>query len=163
MGKSLIIKGADFSANGIQETLPSLDITEIVASSAAYNADISIGSYQDKNGTPNTKRCCVVATSFSTWGIDVSQFSKIEVTIKQGYDYVFGLGTTPGNSANWYGWNKGEKVALFNWVTDNQKEVVSLDNTMLAMSLNLRHDDNTTTFPETTALTDIVESIVLVP
>lgn len=163
MGKSLVIKGADFSANGIPESLPSLDITSILANSGLFQAGKSLGSFQDASGAANAKRCCFPAQRFSDFGIDISQYGKIEVTIKNGYDYVFGTGPVPGSSAGWQGWNGETGGQGFSWITNDQKGVATIDSTTLAMSLNLRYDDNTTEFPESTVLTDIVDSIVLIP
>ena len=163
MGKSLVIKGADFSANGIPETLPSLDITQIVANSGSFKVGFSLSQFQDSGGNSNSKRCCIVATRFSDWGIDISQFSKIEITIKDGYDYVFGTGPVPSTGNGWQGWNGEHGLQPFNWITTNQKATATINSTTLSMSLNLRYDDNTTDFSESTVLTDIVDSIVLVP
>ena len=161
MGKSLVIKGADFSANGIPETLPSLDITSLL--SAYFQPCKSLGSLQDNSGNENTKRCCIPSMYFSTIGVDISDYSQIVVTLKNGYDYVFGTGPVIGTSTNWQGWNGETGGQTFGWVTGNQQAVATVDATTLAISLNLRYDDNTTEFSNTTALTDIVDSIVLVP
>lgn len=160
MGRKLIIKGADFSANSITEEL---DITAIVAASDSYQAQYSLAGFHTTSPTSNAKRCCVKATLFSTWGINVSKYSKLEVVIKSGYDYVFGTGQTPGVDTNWQGWSGTTGGQTFSWVTGNQKAVATLGENDLAMSLNLRYDDNTTEFSASTALTDIVESIKLIP
>ena len=158
MGKSLIIKGADFSANGIQETVI-LDITSRLSS--IFEPRISIGSFFG-SGNPNEKRCCIRAFTFESIGVDISKYSKIKVSVKNGYDYVFGTGPTPGVADGWQGWDGETGGQKFTWTIDNQMAEASVDNTTLAMSLNFRYDDDTTAFSESTALTDIVESIVLV-
>ena len=163
MGKSLVIKGADFSANGIPESLPPLDITAIVRDSSRFHPGNSIGSLYSTTPSPNTKRCCIVATRFLYLGIDISQYTKIEVTIKSGYDYVFGTGIAPDVADGWQGWDGETGGQSFAWVTGNQKGIATVDNTTLSFTLNLRYDDNTTEFSESTVLTDIVDSIVLVP
>lgn len=163
MGKSLVIKDADFSVNGIPESLPPLNITTIVSDFNRFFPQKSLGVFQDIFGNYNTKRCCVGATRFSTLGIDISKYSKIEVTIKSGYDYVFGTGVAPGNSEGWQGWNGGTGGQSFAWITGNQKGIATVDSTTLSFSLNLRYDDNTIEFLDSTVLTDIVDSIILIP
>lgn len=164
MGKSLIIKGADFSANGIQEDL-FLDITTLVAPKFLPQHSISGFASLGTNASSNAKRCCVGAFLFSGIGVDISKYSKIELTIKSGFDYVFGTGPLPGSpsGANWQGWSGENGGQAFAWVTANQKAIATVDATTLAISMNLRHDDNTTEFPSDTVLTDIVESIILYP
>lgn len=158
MGKSLIIKGADFSANGIAERK---DITSLL--STYFFAKRSLGRFSGSTAV-NAARCCVFPFTFSAIGIDISQFSKIEVNIKSGYDYVFGTGPQPSNNdTGWQGWDGNVGGQAFAWVTANQQGVATIDSTVLAMSLNLRHDDNTTPFADTTVLTDIVDSVVLIP
>lgn len=159
MGKSLVIKGADFSANGIQETV-NLDITSLLSS--YFQPGKSIGSFPDATGSTNAKRCDLPATLFSTIGVDISEYSKIVVTIKNGFDYVFGTGPLVSVATNWQGWDGDTGGKSFAWVTGNQQATATVDTTTLAMSLNLRYDDNTTEFANTTVLTDIVDSIVLV-
>lgn len=163
MGKSLVIKGADFSANGIPETLPPLDITTDVMNSGCFLPCKTLGSLYLGTANPNAKRCCIVPTLFNHFGIDISQYTKIEVTIKPGYDYVFGTGIAPNNAEGWQGWSGETGGQTFAWVTNNQKGIATVDNTTLAFSLNLRYDDNTTEFSQSTVLTDIVESIILIP
>lgn len=159
MGKSLIIKGADFSANGIQEDL-FLDITSLVA--PKFFPRYSIGGFAVTEANSNDARCCVKAFLFSDIGVDISKYSKIELTIKSGFDYVFGTGPIPGSpNANWQGWSGENGGQAFTWVTANQKAIATVDATTLAISINLRHDDNTTSFSSNTVLTDIVESIIL--
>lgn len=158
MGKSLIIKGADFSANGINKTV---DITTLL--SGYFHAQSSIGRFDMTMYYPNEKRCCVRAFLFSEIGIDISGFSQIVVNIKPGYDYVFGTGPTPDNPNSWHGWNGNIGVQDFVWITENQQGVATIDSTTLGMSLNLRHDDDTTTFDPAIELTDIVDSVSLIP
>ena len=159
MGKSLVIKGADFSANGIKENN---DITALLSSLFLPCISLTALSTAQGMGSLNTKRCCIYAKTFASLGIDINEYSKIVVSVKQGYDYVFGTGPTPGVDSGWQGWDGETGGQIFSWVTDNQEAVATIDNTTLSMSLNLRYDDNTTEFSENTVLTDIVDSIVLV-
>lgn len=156
MGKSLIIKGADFSANGIQEDL-SLDITSLVSS--CFYARKAIGSLNGAGVSDNAKRCCVCLFDFAEQGLDLSPYSKIVMTVKNGFDYVFAT----GSGSTWTRWDGATAETDFTWATDNQVAEATIDANTGTMNANFRYDDNTTEFPTTTELTDIVESIVLVP
>lgn len=162
MGKSLIIKGADFSANGIQENI-SLDITSILAASPSWKPQYSLRGLDNTAGPDsNQSRCCFVATTFASLGIDITGYKKLIFTVKPGFDYVFATGPQPNNgSVNWQSWDGAEGGHGFVWVSGNQQAIATLDNTTLAISFNLRYDNNTTTFGANTVLTDIVESVEL--
>ena len=160
MGKSLIIKGADFSVNGIPEVLPPTDITNLLLQSGMFLAQTSLGQFNGLT-THNAKRCCLLPVNFENIGIDISEYTKIEVNIKNGFDYVFGTGPSSLYNDDWQGWSGETGGQQFAWVTDDQKAIASVDNTTLCMSLNLRYDDNTTEFSANTVLTDIVESVLL--
>lgn len=157
MGKSLIIKGADFSANGISEEL---DITSLISDD--FQAQKALNSFYGAV-TANTKRCCIKPTTFASLGIDISEYSYIKVTVKSGYDYVFGTGVAPASSTGWQGWNGSTGGKTFEWVTTNQVATATVGQTTLSMCLNLRYDDNTTEFSSSAVITDIVESIILIP
>ena len=83
--------------------------------------------------------------------------------VKNGFDYL--LGTTPalGQTSDAKGWDGSTPVASFAWVTTNQMAVATVDNTTLVINANFRYDDNTTEFSATVELTDIVDSIKLIP
>lgn len=158
MGKSLIIKGADFSENGIQEDV-SLDITALFASH--FVPQQALSKFYNQSGSANTRRCCVPAITFASLGVDLTPYSKIVVTYKDGYDYVLGTGPVPGTATGWQGWSGSTGGQTFGWATTNQQAIISIDNTVLAISMNVRYDDDTTTFTDQAAITDMVESIVL--
>lgn len=160
MGKSLVIKGADFSENGIREDV-SVNITSLFASH--FVPQQALSKFQNQNGSANTKRCCVPAVTFATLGVDITQYSTIVVTYKNGFDYVLGTGPVPGTATNWQGWNGTSGGQAFGWVTTNQQATITIDSTVLAISMNIRYDDDTTTFESTAVITDMVDSIILYP
>lgn len=152
--------GGETLFTSILATREYIDITASLSSSFVPRK--AIGQFSATYASANTKRCCIPATLFSALNIDVQEYSEIQLTIKNGYDYVFATGPVPGNATDWQGWNGSTGTQEFAWVTDNQKAIATIDSTVLAMSLNLRYDDNTTEFPATTHLADIVDSILLV-
>lgn len=159
MGKSLIIKGADFSANGIQEDV-SVDITSLFA--PFFQPQKGIRGFDEDVSEDSTKRCCIPAMLFSTIGVDIANYSKVEINIKTGFDYACGTGAVPGQTG-WQGWNGDVGGQLFAWVTTNQRAIVTVDATTLGISLNLRYDNDAADFSNNTVLTDVVESIILYP
>lgn len=162
MGKSLVIKGADFSANGIQEEI-TIDITATVAASPNFHARGRLNGslYAGPYYVEDSKRCCLVPTLFTDLNVDISQFSQMVITLKDGYDYIIGTGTAPGSAPGWQSWAGSQGGGGYEWVTDGSKVVtVTLDATTLAMSMNLRYHVDAD-FPQSTVLTDIIQSIVL--
>ena len=163
MGKSLIIKGADFSANSIPPD-EALDITQIVADSPAWAPQYAIAQLQGGGQNSNTTRCCINMFLLSLVP-DFAQYRKLQIEFMPGYDYVMGI-SSDFTSANTYR-VKGDEAydQTFSWVSNNQKAVASLtynDLNIATFSLNIRYDNNTTSFPADAKLSDYM-TIKLLP
>lgn len=153
MGKSLIIKGADFSANGIQESVE-LDISSLVDASGNFYPCAAVNSFGAAAGTANTARCELLRLSIAALVADLTPYSKIRIDIKSGYDFALGM----CRSSDFGTWFKldgtSDSGGSLSWVTDKQYAEVSVSPAMYITG-NFRHDDNTTTFSNTTKFSDI--------
>lgn len=146
MGKQIILKGADFSANALV-----LNIADVVSDD--FFQKYALGTAWGTKQASNT-RCCVLLADLSQY---VGAFHKIKVTLNNGFDYVAAMGSQ--NSGVFFKGN--EQVVTFAWVTDYEYVIMPLSEKMPYLSLNLRYEDNTTEFTDETKLTDIVKEIIL--
>ena len=158
MGKSLIIKGADFSTNGILETVE-LDITSLVdASTGDWFPQRAVNAFVSTSPSSNTQRCAVVRLSIGSLVPNLSQYQKIRVDVKNGFDFVLAMCRDSANlstATSWFrldGTNTSNRN--FTWVTDKQYAEVDVSAEMYITG-NFRYDDNTTTFERTTKFSDI--------
>lgn len=154
MGKSLIIKGADFSANGIKQIL---DITNQIGENwlcRQRNTDLT-GTHQQSDNY----KCCITQFDLST--IDgIENFSKIRITFNDSLNYVFGIGGADG----FIRVAGIDTVATdFAWETDNHIGEISLDRaTRYLISVNVRIGNGTTIMSATTPIEDCLK-IILIP
>lgn len=139
---------------------PALDLIPLIGNKFHPRLTISKDMYVPSTASSMT-RCCIY-TSFADLGIDISQFSKMEFFVKNGYDYNIGTGLQIGSPEGWQQWSGSEGGQPFAWVTTNQGAIITLDNTTLCFASNLRYDNNTTQFPDGTVITDIVETMRLI-
>lgn len=160
MGKSLIIKGADFSANGMPDVYP-FDIASIIGNSSSYKVRLRLSGYMWSNtAVTANNRCCVIATLFSDWNIDITQYSEMEVKFKDGYKYILSTGKVPGQSStSWQSWDGDGGGGGYDWGTGSIVNVI-LDETTLAMSMQLGKTDDSEMAADT-KLTDIIDYIKL--
>lgn len=160
MGKYLLIKGADFSANGIKVILTGDDLLQILDNQ--FRPQYSLDAYTTQTGEiptstiSNNKRSCVFAvdiTEFANYG-----YTKITINFKTGYNIVLGIGTT-NSSAEYY---SGDCVAgNFSWITDSQTASCPLSSTKKYLYINFRNSDNTTIMANDGKASDYIDSIVL--
>lgn len=164
MGKRLIIKGADFTANSIDtEPLEPIDGDTMLALLPTYfQARVSLNGSTTTSGeipastTANTKRSCVFAADLSDYA--AYGYTKITINFTSGFDFVLGIGTTNA-SAEYY---SGDCVAgTFTWVTSSQTASCPLSRTKKYLYINFRYDDNTTLMPTNGQVSDYITSIVL--
>ena len=163
MGKSLIIKGADFSSNGILESTSILDwCANQLQMGMSWSQNISLVSPND-----NSTRCCIIM--YPNTITDISKgFTKIKIKVKDTYDFVFGTGVW-GAAVTGSGWFKGNcEPAEFAWITDTQEAVAPLDfplseNFLRAnmFKVNIKKKDGTSVSGPTT-IYDIFDDITLV-
>ena len=158
MGKSLIIKGADFSTNGINETVE-LDITSLVDTATSnWSPQGGVNAFVAASSISNTKRCAVVRLSIGSLVPNLSHYSKIRIDVKNGFDFVLGMcrdSTNLSTATSWFRLNGTDTTNRnFAWVTDNQYAEVDVSAEMYITG-NLRYDDDTTTFESTTKFSDI--------
>lgn len=154
MGKSLIIKGADFSANGIQESVE-LDITTLVQNSGEFDVRMKVGAFWSSGPTGDITRCSLTRLSIPEL-TDISGYSKLRIDINTGYDYVLGVcrNSSVDTQSSWSQLNgTSDTGGSFAWVTDNQFVEVDLSPIMYITG-NFRLDDNGI-FPTSTVLSDI--------
>ena len=162
MGKSLIIKGADFSVNGIPETPSSLDITALVGASGCWYPQSRIGGLNPSGTYSDTKRCCIFRFLLSTVP-GIENYQKIRVSIKSGFDYVLDIGVDGGGDAAFVRVTGIDTYdTSFNWVTDNQVAEIAIGNRN-RIDMNIRFDDNTTTFPSDADISDYMVIELLNP
>lgn len=149
MGKSLVIKGADFSTNAIMDELSIAGLVEFNYGKAYYRY-----SGDDHKFTENTKRCALYFKFLNL----ASSFKKIRMEMNDGYQFVFGIGSI--YTGNFY---KGDAIQTsFEWSTDyNYVEVdISATNAYI-INVNLRNVSDTELSPSITLL-DMVKEIVLI-
>lgn len=117
MGKALIIKGADFSENGLVPQV--FDITSLISNSGDYYPLYAIGGFGATNPVSggNNKRCCLTSVELSTL-MDSSQYKKIRMEMKPGFEFVFGTGPELNTTTGWEGWKGSTGGQTFSWVTD---------------------------------------------
>lgn len=160
MGKRLIIRGADFSANAVDYIPGGRDLLNQINDKLLPR--VSLNGYTDLTGENNAstiqneKRSCIFAEDVSTFA--VLGYTKITVNLKAGFDMVLGIGTT-NHTAEYY---SGDCVAgKFTWITNSQSASCPLSNTKKYLYINIRHDDNTTAMDETGVASDYIDSIEL--
>lgn len=160
MGKSLVIKGADFSANGIPETIPAYNITALVAESGCWYPRNRVADLNAYSKISSTNRSCILRYDLdSVTGIE--NYSKIRITFAIGIDYVFGFGQDGVTSSFIRVTGINTSDTEFGWVTDNQVAEYEIGIRDI-LNINIRFDDNTTDFPENAILSDYM-TIELVP
>lgn len=153
MGKSLIIKGADFSANGIKETVIT-DVTNAAEASGDFFPDSFVSAFNFDTPSASDTRCCIIKLDIANLVEDITQYDKMRIEIKDGFDYV--LGILRESEGTWHRMDgDSESATDFVWVTNNQYVEVPTSQYMLITG-NLRYDDNTTTFASTTKLSDLM-------
>lgn len=150
MGKKLIIKGADFSANAIHDvTMSLMPILDFYANKA-YQGGGS-GFSPNPPTLTNAKRCA----AFCNFASVASGYNKISMQIKTGYQFVFGIGV--GTTGNYY---KGDGVETeFTWAEDTSYVEVPLNGRTI-LNINLRKSDDSN-MSNTTVASDIIDYIML--
>lgn len=143
MGKSLIIKGADFSANGISENVP-LDITSLVSQSEKWIPRKRITDLSGTNVQADNYKCCLQRFDIDSVP-NSSNYSKIRITFAEGLNYVFSIGT--GSSASNYVRVTGIDTTNtdFDWTTDNLVGEIAFSETRHIFSFNVRIGSGSTT------------------
>lgn len=154
MGKSLVIKGADFSINAIVDKYSIAELVNFV-----YGK--SYPQYSGNNAPihTNTNRCAF----YFDFSHLVSSYSKIRMEMNDGYQFVFGIGNKNGGISNGK-FYKGDAIETgFEWSTDyNYVEVDISATNAYVINVNLRNASNTELSPSITLL-DMVKEIVLIP
>lgn len=161
MGKKLIIKDADFSANGFTYIY---DLTNTIANSIYWHALARITGLADVNHTYDVARCCISALAFEDLGIDITPFTKLHIKLKTPYNYVLTTGTTaPGSSSGWQSWDGTTGGGSFAWATNSPHEATAtINSSTVGMAMNFRRTDGLN-FWDGVTLLDIVEYIRLEP
>ena len=156
MGKSLIIKGADFSANGIHDAVI-LDITSLVDASTKFYPKAAVSSFTSGTTSSNSTRCALLQLSISALVPDLSPYSKIRIDINSGYDFAMGMCRSQSgqsSSSNWFKLDgDNSSGGSFAWVTDKQYAEVDVSSEMYITG-NIRHDDNETEFGDSAKFSD---------
>ena len=149
MATNLLIESADFSTNGFHIG----DITEFLEDYFIIGASISDDWAAAPRQVVQDIRCCVLCNS-----LPVGAYTKLKIKLKDGYDYVFGVGELNVGGNYWTG---NEVQTTYKWMTSSQEAIAPVSQTNCVLHLNLRYDDNTTSFPDDVKLSDIVDYIAL--
>lgn len=166
MGKVLVLKDANFSANGILDNISILDtFVQYAVSNNRYFVQHGLNSFVDV-GTNNTnlKRCCVGTIDISSL-VNLTPFSKIRVVFKSTVDFCMCTGPQSNSVTNWHGWKGEQSVNAFSqsWCTAyNYAEFPADVSDPLFFTMNFRRKDSGD-FAAGTLLTDLLEDIILIP
>lgn len=150
MGKSLVIKGADFSGVAVENVL---DFTQNVPAANKWFPQNTIQALYSSESDPNGARSCVCR--FDVTSIQgYEDYSKIRLTVRSGFDYVFAIGDSTNVVSDEH-WQRitgnGTHDSIFNWVTDNQQAIGEIKR---YINVNIKFDDGVTNFPQNAKIED---------
>ena len=157
MGKSLIIKGADFSANGIQEDI-SLDITGLVAESVGrWYPRRRITTLAGNTVVDDNYKSCVARFDLSTVP-NYELYSKIRITFADNLNYVFSIGIGTDNAGFVRVTGIDTTATNFVWTTDNHIGEIAINENRIIININIRIGAGTSeTFPVGAALQNYMQ------
>ena len=136
------------------------DITSALASSLVVRK--RIGGWHIPAVTDNAK-CTLPCVDISA--LLTGNPVKLQVNLKSGFDMVLGMGIAPGvdrDPASGFAWyDKDGNTTSFSWITNSQTALIPVTSGWTYLGMNFRYDNGTTTFANTTTLSDLVDSIKL--
>lgn len=165
MGKVLVLKDANFSANGILDNISILDqFVAAVQQGNCFKVGIGLANFIYGN-TVNQARCSVQPPVEVSALANLSVFSKIRVVFKSTVDFSMCTGPQADTTTNWRGWKGDQSVNAFSqsWCTNyNYAEFPADVFDPLFFTMNFRRKDSAN-FAAGTLLTDLLEDIILIP
>lgn len=161
MGKSLIIKDADFSANGIQEQV---SILSYFLANASFTVGKALNTFVSAS-TNNQARCNVLLFKISAY-TDWAKYSKVRVTIKSGIVGLLGTGPAVDSVTGWQGWKGTTGGYNFNNSWNDGGNFMEFPTSAASpdcyISMNFKKSDSSN-FDVSTALSALVDDVILIP
>lgn len=145
MGKRLIIKGADFSANAIP-----FNQEERIVAALSKGFYVRKGLLENGSTISDPSRCVISAADISNL---LSEGSKLKIKVKDEFDFVFGIGN--GSTITYY--QAGDSiVGTFAWITDGMAKA-PISSSQKLIYLNFRYKGTYRTFDLDTTLDDLID------
>ncbi len=155
MGKSLIVKGADFSANGMDL---SYDITSLASS--AWYPRYALNYIGGKTKTQNNKRCCVQQFELSNVP-NISNYTKIRIIFAEDINYVMTIGTGTNDYSGYIRVTGIDTYdTTFAWVADNSVAEIELNDARHILNVNVKFSAGGD-FPTNAKIEDYMRIILL--
>ena len=159
MGKVLIIKGADFSANNVAVDHIKTDkeiAEELLSSKFEYGYSISLGNPIAKTSTINPKRCCIYGMQLDE--IARMGYTKVKISFAEGINYIGGTGTPD----NFHPYNDTmSEVGMYTWQAGGSIMIPVAEDTNFYIHFKLLLGDVETAFDSDVVASDIIKDVTL--